>query len=139
MMSGLPGSGKDTWLSSHRAGLTVVSLDEIRSQLGIGPEDNQGIVIQRAKESCRELLRAKQHFAFNATNLLPQTRQRWIDLFVDYDSRIEIVYVEPPLQVILEQNREREHPVPEHVIRDLAEKCEPPTIAEGHALTLTDH
>ena len=138
LMSGLPGSGKDTWLASHRPGLPVVSLDEIRSQLGIGPEDNQGHVIQRAKERCRELLRAKQHFAFNATNLLPQTRQRWIDLFVDYDARIEIVYVEPPLAVILEQNRERPEPVPEHVILDLAEKCEPPTIAECHALVLVD-
>jgi predicted kinase len=30
-------------------------------------------------------------FAFNATNLLRQTRRRWIDLFADYEARIEVV------------------------------------------------
>jgi predicted kinase len=68
--------------------------------------------------------------------LLRQTRQRWIDLFADYGARIEIVYVEPPLSVVLKQNKRREQPVPENVIRELAEKCEPPTWAEAHDLVL---
>ena len=87
--------------------------------------------IQVARERCRELLRAGRSFAFNATNLLRQTRRRWIDLFADYDARIEIVYVEPPLPVILAQNRRRERPVPEKVIRELAARCEPPTLDRG--------
>ena len=46
-------------------------------------------------------------FAFNATNTMRQTRKRWIDLFADYGARIEVVYVEPPLPMILEQNGTR--------------------------------
>ena len=83
-----------------------------------------------------ELLRSGQSFAFSATNLLRQTRQRWIDLFADYGARIEIVYVEPSLSVILNQNKRRDQPVPVSVIRELAEKCEPPTWAEAHHLVL---
>jgi predicted kinase len=132
MLSGLPGSGKDTWLKQHRTELPVVSLDDIRGELEIEATDNQGEVAQLARERCRELLRSKTAFAFNATNLLRQTRQRWVDLFADYNARIEIVYVEPPLQVIIEQNNRRQKAVPESVIRELANKTEPPTWTECH-------
>ena len=138
MMSGLPGSGKDTWLSRHRSELPVVSLDDIRGELDVDATDNQGAVIQMARERCRVLLRAKTSFAFNATNLLRQTRQRWVDLFTDYNSRIEMVYVEPPFPVILDQNKRREQPVPAQVIHDLANKSEPPTWTECHRLTISD-
>ena len=96
--------------------------------------DDQGEVIQLARERCRELLRAGRSFAFNGTNLLRQTRRRWIDLFADYNARVEVVYVEPPMRVILEQNARRVRPVPERIIKELADKCEPPTISESHGL-----
>jgi predicted kinase len=138
MMSGLPGSGKDTWLVKNRSDIPMVSLDGIRNELDIKAVENQGKVIQQAKEHCREFMRSHQSFAFNATNLLYQTRQRWIDLFADYHARIEIVYVEPPLSAILARNRQREQPVPEKIIRELAVKCEPPTWAEAHHLIIVD-
>jgi predicted kinase len=138
MMSGLPGSGKDTWLATHRADLPVVSLDDMREELGVEATDNQGQVAQLARERCREQLRARTSFAFNATNLLRQTRQRWIDLFADYDARIEMVYVEPALSVILDQNKRRKRLVPEDVIVGLANKLEPPTLTETQGLIVSD-
>jgi predicted kinase len=138
LMSGLPGSGKDTWLAAHRADLPVVSLDDLRQELDVAATDDQGQVVQLARERCRELLRTGTSFAFNATNLVRQTRGRWIDLFADYGARIEIVYVEPPWADLLCQNRRRQRPVPEHVIRQLAARCEPPTWAEGHGLILCE-
>jgi len=134
MMSGLPGSGKDTWLAKHRPDLPIVSLDDIRSELDVEPTDNQGDVIQMARERCRVLLRSRTPFVFNATNILKQTRQRWIDLFADYGARIEAVYVEPPFDLVLRQNKQRPQPVPEQVVRELAAKCEPPTWTESHEL-----
>lgn len=138
VMSGLPGCGKDTWLARNRNGLPVVSLDDIRGQLDVEPTDNQGQVVQVARERCRELLRAGTSFAFNATNILKQTRRRWIDLFVDYNARIELVYLEPPFDRLLRQNGNRSYPVPEQVVRKLAAKCEPPTWTECHALIMSD-
>jgi predicted kinase len=136
MMSGLPGSGKDAWLAAHRPDLPVVSLDDVRDDLQVDATDDQGVVIQAARERCRGLLRSGRSFAFNATNLLRQTRRRWIDLFAGYEARIEIVYIEPPLPVILERNRRRDRPVPEKIIRGLAARCEPPTWTEAHGLTI---
>jgi predicted kinase len=138
MLSGLPGSGKDWWLATHRPNLPVVSLDDLREELEIGATDNQGAVIQAARERCRELLRSHTSFAFNATNLLSQTRQRWIDLFADYQAQIEIICLEPPWTTLLEQNRSRSQPVPERVIQHLAMKAEPPTWAECHELRICD-
>jgi predicted kinase len=136
MMSGLPGSGKDAWLGANRPDLPIVSLDDVRDDLRVDAADDQGSVIQAARERCREYLRSGRSFAFNATNLLRQTRRRWIDLFANYDACIEIVYIEPPLPVILGRNKGRERSVPEKVIRGLADKCEPPTLAEAHGLVL---
>lgn len=138
MMSGLPGSGKDHWLATHQQDLPMISLDDIREELGVEATDNQGQVAQLARERCRELLRARISFAFNATNLLRQTRQRWISLFADHNARIEMVYIEPPPSVILEQNRQRKMPVPKRVIVALANKLEPPTWTEGHGLMMSD-
>lgn len=138
MLCGLPGSGKDTWLSQNHSELPVVSLDDIRGELDVDPTDNQGEVVQLARERCREFLRVKTSFAFNATNILKQTRGRWIDLFADYNARIELVYVEPPFDRLLQQNKSRANPVPEQVVRKLAAKCEPPTWLEGHGLNVTE-
>ncbi len=134
MMSGVPGSGKDTWLAKHRSDIPMVSLDEVRSDLEIEPTDDQGTVVQVARERCREHVRAGRPFSFNATNLTRQTRVRWIDLFNDYRAEIEIVYLEPPLRDILRQNQQRASDVPESVIRKLAAKVEPPNWLECHQL-----
>lgn len=138
LMSGLPGSGKDTWLARHRSGLPVVSLDDLRGELDVEPTENQGQVVQLARERCRNYLRTGQSFAFNATNIVRVTRERWITLFADYNARVELVYIEPPVDRLLRQNGSRTNRVPEHVIRKMAGKCEPPTWIEGHELLMTD-
>jgi predicted kinase len=138
MMAGLPGSGKDTWLQKNRSDLPVVSLDEIRGELDVDPSDDQGRVAQMAQQRCRELLRSGTSFAFNATNTMRQTRGRWLELFADYGARIEVVFLEPPIEKILHQNRDRRSAVPESIIRRLANKCEPPTWLECHRLVMID-
>ena len=138
MMSGLPGSGKDTWLAQNRPDLPIVSLDRIRRELKIAPTENQGVVAQRAKDLCREHLRAGQAFTFNATNTMSVTRARWLKLFQEYDARIEIVYLEPAWNRLLQQNRERDHVVPESALERLADKLEPPTWLECHDLKFVE-
>ena len=67
-----------------------------------------------------------------------QTRGRWLDLFSDYNARIEVVYLKPPFEDLLRLNKARSKAFPEAVIRKLAEKCEPPTWVECHGLVMSD-
>ncbi|HEX4608695.1 MAG TPA: AAA family ATPase [Urbifossiella sp.] len=136
LLAGLPGAGKDTWLAANRPGLPVVSLDDIRADLDTAPTGDQGVVIQTARERCREHLRAGRDFAFNATNTVRQTRGRWVDLFADYGARVEIRYLEPPLPVVYRQNDRRNPGVPRRVIDGLVDRLEPPARTEGHAVEL---
>ncbi|MFN0021183.1 MAG: AAA family ATPase [Pirellulaceae bacterium] len=71
-----------------------------------------------------------------ATNTIRQTRAKLIDLCADYGARIEIIYLEPPLPQLLDQNRNRPTPVPESIIHRLLDKLDPPTRVEGHAVRL---
>ena len=99
LMSGLPGSGKDTWLARNRPDLPVVSLDDLRDELDVDATDDQGEVAQLAQERCRELLRAGRTSPSLPRTCCGRPGERWIDLFADYGARIETVYVEPPLPV----------------------------------------
>lgn len=138
LMSGLPAAGKDTWLRNHRPDLPVVSMDEVRSEMGIDPTANQGAVAQAARDACQKYLRERTSFAFNATNLIPQTRDRWIRLFDEYGAHIELVYLEPPMDRLLRQNSERQDGVPKEVITRLATKCEPPDRLDAHVLHMLE-
>lgn len=138
ILSGPPGAGKDRWLSLQQPEHPVVSLDEIRREQDIDPRDNQGVVAQAAREKCRVFLRSGTDFAFNATNTTRLIRRRWIDLGHVYHARIQIVYIEPPVEMILAQNRERPFPVPEKVIRSMLAQVEPPTWTECHALQVLE-
>ena len=134
MMSALPGSGKDTHIARHFPDLPVLSLDDIRRAYRIDPADKKaaGRVIQLGKEQARQYLRDRQDFVFNATNLTRELRGKWTQLFADYRARIRISYLEVPWQQLLRQNQQREHNVPEAVIRRLLGKLEIPFYDEAH-------
>jgi len=132
VMSGLPGSGKDTWIARNRPDLPVVSLDAIRETLDEKPTGNQGRVIQAAYEMARAFLRKKQDFVWNATNVTEQLRAKPLRLLRDYGARIEIVYLEPRPDRLAAQNRTRQQAVPETAIGNLVKKLEPPGDWEAH-------
>jgi predicted kinase len=132
LMSGLPGAGKDTWIRSQAQHLPMVSLDEIRAELCIGPEQNQGRVIQEAKARAKALLRTKSPFVWNATNITSHIRKPLIDIFLSYGARVKIVYVEPHYADLIRQNKDRRDAVPVPVIDKLIAKLEVPTMIEAN-------
>lgn len=134
MLSALPGSGKDTYIARHLADLPVLSLDDIRRANRIEPTDKKGNgrVIQLGKEQARVYLRAGESFVFNTTNLTRDLRGKWTALFADYRARIHLIYLEVPWPQLLQQNKQREHSVPEDVIRHLLGKLEMPGYDEAH-------
>lgn len=136
VMCGLPGAGKDTWLRQNAPELPVISLDALRAELDVDPEDGQGPVIEAARESAREHLRRGRSFAWNATNLSRDIRHRIIDLCADYNARVRLVYVEVPEGTLRARNRAREAAVPDRVIDRLLRRWELPDRTEAHELVL---
>jgi putative nucleotidyltransferase with HDIG domain len=138
LLSGLPGAGKDTWLHERGPQLPVVALDAIRAERDVDPADGQGAVVSAAKAQARELLRKRQPFVWNATNLTRRLRDPLVELFLSYGARVQIVHVDAPIGRALQRNRQRPSPVPEAVIRRLAARAETPDLTEAHHLTIVE-
>jgi predicted kinase len=132
LMSGLPGAGKSTWVRKHCGGEPIVSLDRIRDALDVDPEDGQGAVVARAKESAREHLRVGESFVWDATNLSRSLRSGLVSLFYDYGARVRIVHVEAPPHELRARNRGRDRKVPEDVIERLLHWWDMPEPTEAH-------
>jgi predicted kinase len=136
LLSGLPGSGKDTWLAANAGDAPVISLDDLRAELDIDPADTQGPVIAAAREQARIHLRKAQPFIWNATNISRQLRGQLIDLFADYKAKVRIVYLEAPLAEADRRNAARARPVPRQAIARMLDRWEPPDLTECHALDI---
>lgn len=132
LMSGLPGTGKDTWIKQNCPQLPMISLDEIRKEYGISPVGPQMQVANIASERAKEMLRKKQSFVWNATNITPDIRQRHIKLFCDYGAFVRAVYLETDLQEQMKRNKNRADAVPERAIDDMLRKLIPPERFEAH-------
>jgi predicted kinase len=134
MTSGLPGSGKDHFIGAHLKGRAVISLDDLREELGVDPDDDQGAVISAARERAREHLRRGEPFVWNATNVNRELRAMTLSLLASYQARIRIVYLEAPPEVIAERMRRRGRVVPARVIERMLERWEIPDRTEAHAV-----
>ncbi|MBL0742037.1 AAA family ATPase [Chryseolinea lacunae] len=134
MLSGLPGMGKDRYIQKHYSDLPMLSLDNIRREHKLKPDDASatGWAVQQAKEQAKIYLRKGQPFVWNATNITRQMRTQWVDLFVQYKAHVTIVYLEVPYKEWLKQNSDREHVVPAHVLQRLMNKLEVPRLDEAH-------
>lgn len=125
LMCGLPGTGKDTWIRENGEGLPVVSLDGLRKEMKTGSGENQGRVVQAAREKARAYLRTGQSFIWNATSLT-SLRSQQIELFEKYHARVRIVYLETAWEENIRRNAARKETVPEAVLERMLEKLEPP-------------
>ncbi len=134
LMCGLPASGKDTWVAAQGSGREVVSLDRLRAEMGVDPDDRQGRVVAAAREQAKSALRAGRPLIWNATNLSRQIRGQLIELAASYRAGIRIVYVETGPEEAMRRNRARVRPVPEAAIGRMLERWEAPDLTECHAL-----
>lgn len=131
LMSGLPGTGKDTWIRENCPDLPMISLDEIRKEMRIAPTDNQSKVVEIAREQARELLRRKQPFIWNATNLSPMVRVKQIKLFTQYHASTRIIYLETDWAEQLRRNTSRPDAVPQQAICHMMEELVLPEAKEA--------
>lgn len=135
VLSGLPASGKDHWVKAHAGERPIISLDEIRAEMKVDPEEDQGPVLIEAKERAKVLLRVGADFVWNATNTTKMLRDGLVDLFGAYGARVTIVYCEAPWPLIRSRNARRTRPVPERVMEKLFDRLDVPDETEGHGVT----
>ncbi|MCD7824109.1 MAG: AAA family ATPase [Oscillospiraceae bacterium] len=134
LMSGLPGTGKDTWIKEHYPDMPMISLDDIRKEMNISPTEKQGQVVQEARERARAYLRSKQPFVWNATNLSAMLRHNQLSLFEQYHARTRIVFLETPWDTNLSRNENRSDAVPTIEIEHMMRNLELPTRTEARAV-----
>lgn len=135
ILSGLPASGKSTWIEEH-ADLAVISLDDLRDELGVEHGESQGAVLSAARDRAKEHLRAGRPFAWNATTLTRQFRQSLVALCTSYRFRVRIVYCEVAEAEQRRRNRERDEAerVPQRAIDGMLARWTVPMPDEAHAV-----
>ena len=134
LLSGLPGSGKDSWLEAHARDDAVISLDDLREAFDVRPDEAQGAVVAEAKERARIALRAQRPLIWNATNLSRQIRGNLVDLFAAYKAKVRVVYLETTQEEVARRNRSRSRAVPVKIIDRMLGRWEPPDLTECHEL-----
>tara|TARA_R110000796_G_scaffold215732_2_gene331737 strand:+ start:8072 stop:9202 length:1131 start_codon:yes stop_codon:yes gene_type:complete len=133
MMSGIAGSGKDTFIKNNYSDLPMISLDGVRREMGVNPTDKKGNgrVYQEAKERCKVQMRERKDFVFNATNLTRDMRGKWLNLFHEYKGRVVIQYIEVPYKELISRNQTRTYKLPEKVIDKMVSSLEIPLYDEA--------
>ncbi len=131
LLCGLPGTGKDTYICEHYENYHVISLDDIRKELGVKPIDDQGKVVSLAINRAKEFLRTKTPFIWNATNLTKMVRSKLLRLFNDYQAKAKIIFLETSYENNLIRNKNRIKAVDEKVINQLLSKINMPESYEA--------
>ncbi len=131
IMSGLPGSGKDTWIQKHLPDTPMVSLDSYREEYDVEHGDRYmlGKIVGMAYEKAKEYARQKKSFVWNATNLSDMLRKRFIRAMLPYNPRFRILYLESTLENHLQR---RKNKIPEKEIRKMQYLLDLPVIHEAH-------
>lgn len=131
LLSGIPGSGKDTYAKSKN--LPIISLDAIRDELKIKITDKkaQGKVAQEAYKRAKEFAAKKRSFVWNSTNLTNELRTKIINTLSVYNPRFKLIYVETSSANILERRRAT---IPVRKLEKMIDMLEIPLPNEVHAI-----
>ncbi|MBQ0917045.1 AAA family ATPase [Hydrogenophaga aromaticivorans] len=134
VMSGLPASGKDTWVAENRKGLPVVSFDDARAELGLAHGKNDGMAAHHAIDKAKDLLRRKAAFVWNATHLSAQMRQKTLDLLFAYGAEVDLMYLEQPRATLLRRNSRRDSTLTNKALQGMLHRWEVPLPTEAHTV-----
>ena len=132
VLSGLPASGKDSWVARHARGLEVVSFDDAKAELGLKHGENDGLAAHRAVDKAKALLRHHAPFVWNATHLIEQMRGKTLDLLYAYEANVRLVYLEVPCATLFKRNAARETTLKQRDLERMLHRWEVPLPWEAH-------
>ena len=136
VMVGLSGSGKSTIARTELAdeNTVIVSSDAIREELCGAVEDQSKNVevFKLFHERIRRNLEKKKNVIADATNLTMKSRRAILMTVNGLEDVFKRCYIVPkPYEQCLEDNRLREHPVPDEVLAKQIRRFQIPFIEEG--------
>ncbi len=137
VLSGLPASGKDTWVAAHARGLDVVSFDDAKAELGLKHGENDGMAAHHAIDKAKALLRRHAPFVWNATHLSDQMRTKTLDLLYAYNAQVRLVYLEAAHAVVFSRNHKRDTTLSNKELARMLHRWEVPLPWEAHAVDYT--
>jgi predicted kinase len=129
---GLPGSGKSTYLKRKR--VNALSSDEIRRLIANDAEDQtiHARVFATIRYLIRQRIAAGRPVTYvDATHLTRWERRAYVQLARRYHCELHALYFDVPVEVCIRRNKNRRRVVPEQAIREMAQRMQPPTLAEG--------
>lgn len=135
VLSGLPASGKDTWVAANYPGLPVISFDDAREALGLKHGSNSGAAVHLAIDNAKALLRQKAPFIWNATHLSTQMRNKTLDLLFGYNAEVSLVYLENSEATIKSRNTKRDTTLTNGAIDKMLYRWEAPLPTEAHVVS----
>lgn len=136
LMSGLPGSGKSSWVRENAGDAVVVSLDEIRSEFKRYKRNQEfeGRCYQEAVSRLRKALAADKDVIWDACSLDARSRGKVLRIGRDYGANLRVISVDEPFSVAAARNAERDYAVPAGVMADMARSREMVLATEAHEL-----
>ncbi len=99
-------------------------------------EELEGLIKHIEYDIIVHFLQRNKKIIIDNTSLTARSRKRYIDYASKFHKSIACIFLNRGTSVLLEQNRSREFPVPEHLIVKLYAKTEIPTVGEGFAQVL---
>lgn len=134
MMVGIPGVGKTTY-ARKIPNARVFSSDAIREELGVDGGDKEAhkkvfaLLHQRIAD---QLTNDTAHdVVYDATNISSGKRVNYLKSIKNIVGRKVCIFFDIPLKVALNQNVDRDNPVPNAVIRKMSCAMDEPRIYEG--------
>ena len=133
MMVGLPGSGKDYYISQNKKDTDVVlSSDGIRAELGDVNDQSQnekvfGILYDRMRQAIAD----GKDIWFNATNVTIKNRKQALDMVRNRNYEVVAVVIATPVEKCIAQDKQRDRNVGEEVIQKFVSRFQMPVYGEG--------
>jgi predicted kinase len=136
VLIGLPGSGKSHWAqaNAHRIDAVVVGSDEVRAEFqarGENPHDGNAVFAE-VERRARAHLQTDRSVILDATHYQRRYRTYAIDLAHQLGVTCVAVWFDTPLATALQRNGWRTgdrfgaQRVPDHTIRDMTARFNPP-------------
>lgn len=133
LTTGLPGSGKSTWakkfLDQTTGQFVLTSRDDIRKMLGcfpIGDKNQENLVSKIQDRVIVDAVNSGYNVIVHDTNLNSKSPTRIKKLF-DGDVQFMVAdFTHVPIETCIEQDAQRENPVGEKIIRNMARQLQKP-------------